>query len=141
MNLEQIYACRTEGCENRVENPDTMLCASCGHAMRKAARRAAMVQVVQPIRKVSKKLARELQDYSVLRKIHLQEYPECQVRIENICDGQATTIHHEAKRGINLLNAETFRSACGPCHIYLETVMSAEERREKGLLKTVEGTI
>lgn len=116
-------------------------CASCNMARRKEERRNAMVKVVKPIRKVSKKMAKDLQDYGVLRRKHLAEHPECEIRLPGICDGQAVSVHHCAKRGQNLLRADTFKSACMPCHDYVETKMSAEERREKGLLRTVEGTI
>lgn len=124
-----------------VENPDTQLCASCAHAQRKAEKAASKVKIVTPIRKVSKKMAKDLQDYGVLRKIHLQEHPECQINIPGVCDGQATTVHHCAKRGVNLLKADTFKSACMPCHEYIETKMSAEERRERGLLITKNETV
>jgi hypothetical protein len=141
MNLEQIYACRTEGCENRVENPDTMLCASCGQAMRKAERQAAKVKVVKPIRKVSAKMAKNLQDYSVQRRQYLAGHTECEVSLAPDCDGDSCEIHHSAKRGSNLLNIDTFVAVCRPCHVYIETKMSADERREKGLLKTVNETV
>ena len=141
MNLEQIYSCRTEGCQNRVENPDTMLCASCGHAMRKAAKNELKVKVVKPIRKVSAKMAKNLQDYSVQRKEYLKGHPECEVRVAANCDGDSSEVHHSAKRGANLLNIDTFVATCRPCHIHIENVMSAEERREKGLLKTVNDTV
>ncbi len=140
MNLEQIYSCRTEGCENRVENPDTMLCASCGHAMRKEARRAAMVKVVTPIRKVSKKMAKDLQDYSVLRENFLKEHEVCEVNLFG-CTYHSVEVHHSAKRGKNLLNEETFVATCRHCHDMIEFKMSAEDRRELGLLRTNDQTI
>lgn len=121
---------------SKIENFDIMLCSSCGQARRKEARNAAKVKVVTPIRKVSKKMAKDLQDYGVLRRVHLQEHPECQINIPGVCDGQATTVHHCAKRGVNLLKADTFKSACMSCHTFIETKMSAEERREKGFLIT-----
>lgn len=116
-------------------------CASCNHAARKEERRASQVKVVKPIRKVSKKTAKELQDYSVQRRQYLAEHPECEARVSPTCDGDSCEIHHSAKRGTNLLNIETFVAVCRPCHRFIEDVMSAEERREKGLLRTVEGTI
>lgn len=119
-----------------VENPDTQLCASCGAAARKQAKRAAQVKVVKPIRKVSAKMAKDLQDYGVLRRKHLAEHPECEVNLPGVCDGQSNQVHHCAKRGVNLLQADTFKAVCQSCHTYIETKMSAEERRERGLLIT-----
>lgn len=125
----------------KVENQSTGMCASCGLSTRKAIAQQAKVKIVSAPRKVSAKMAKDLQDYGVLRRIHLQEHPECQVNLPGICDGQATTVHHCAKRGVNLLKPDTFKSACMPCHIYIETVMSAEERRERGLLITKNDTV
>jgi hypothetical protein len=141
MNLEQIYACRIDGCENRVENPDTMLCATHGHTMRRAAKDALKVKVVKPIKKVSVKMAKQLQDYSVQRRQYLAVHTECEVRLAPDCDGDSCEIHHSAKRGANLLNIDTFVATCRPCHVFIETKVSAEERRDKGLLRTVEGTV
>lgn len=117
------------------------LCASCAHEFRKQARNASKVKVVVAPRKVSKKMAKDLQDYSVQRKQYLAGHTECEARVSPNCDGDSCEVHHSAKRGSNLLNVDTFVATCRPCHIHIETVMSAEERREKGLLKTVDGTI
>lgn len=119
-----------------VENLGIGLCASCAHARRKAERMSKKVSIVVPVKKITAKRAKELQDYGVLRRIHLQEHPECEINLPGICDGQATSVHHCAKRGVNLLKADTFKSACASCHTYIEFKMSAEERREKGFLIT-----
>lgn len=116
-------------------------CATCNHATRKAERESKKVKVITPIRKVSPKMAKDLADYSVQRKQYLTGHPECEARVSPTCDGDSCEVHHSAKRGANLLNIDTFVATCRPCHIYIENVMSAEERREKGLLRTVEGTI
>lgn len=116
-------------------------CASCNHAARKEERESKKVKVVKPIRKVSKKMAKDLQDYGVQRRQYLAEHTECEARVSPQCDGDSCEVHHSAKRGANLLNIETFVAVCRPCHVHIETVMRAEERREKGLLRTVEGTI
>lgn len=116
-------------------------CATANFEQRKAERLSKQVKVVTPIRKVSAKQAKDLQDYGVLRRKHLAEHPQCEIRLPGICDGQAVSVHHCAKRGQNLLRADTFKSACMSCHEFVETKMSAEERRERGLLRIVEGTI
>jgi hypothetical protein len=118
-------------------------CATYNADQRKAERQALKdaSKVKKPIRKVSKKQAKELQDYSIQRRQFLAGHPECEARVAENCDGDACEVHHSAKRGKNLLNVETFIAACRPCHRYIEDVMSSDERREKGLLRTVEGTI
>lgn len=132
--------CDVEGCENPVEGR-TEMCATHNYEQRRAEKKASKIQVVTPVRKVSAKQAKELQDYGVLRRIYLQEHPECEVNLPGICDGQATTVHHCAKRGKNLLKADTFKSACMPCHEFIETKMSAEERRARGFLITKNETV
>lgn len=122
------------GSLNKIENHYLMLCAGCAHARRKAERQAKQVKIVSAPRKVSAKMAKDLQDYSVQRRQYLAGHTECEARVAPDCDGDSCEIHHSAKRGSNLLNIETFVAVCRPCHIYIETVMSAEERRERGLL-------
>lgn len=129
-----------EPCINLCEG-NTDFCASHNSLQRKAAKLARKSKIAVPTKKITAKHAKELQDYGVLRRIHLQEHPECQINIPNVCDGQATTVHHCAKRGVNLLRSDTFKSACMSCHTYIETVMSAEERREKGFLITRNETV
>lgn len=116
-------------------------CASCNARARKEAMNAKRVRIVKPIRKVSPKMAKNLADYSVQWKQYLAAHTGCEARVAPNCDGDSCEVHHSAKRGANLLNIDTFVATCRPCHIYIENVMSAEERREKGLLRTVEGTI
>lgn len=131
-------------CETRpIENADRGLCASCGAMFRRSERQALKDanKVKKPIKKVSIKHRKELADYTVQRRYFLSSNIECMARVSPQCDGHACEIHHSAKRGVNLLNIETFVAVCRPCHVHIETVMSADERREKGLLKTVEGTI
>lgn len=124
-------------CGNISENRDTGLCASCSHDLRKEEKQSKKITVLKTPNKVSAKRAKELQVYNRLQKEQLDEHPECQLKILGVCTGKATTNHHSAKRGKNYLNKETFLSACMPCHDYVEFVLSAQERRELGFLKTV----
>lgn len=87
------------------------------------------------IAKMSEKRKKEMPIYKDKREEHLAKHPHCQIKIMDICLGRATEIHHAGKRGKNYLNEETFMSACSPCHEFVETKMSAVERREKGFLK------
>lgn len=138
MSFQKV--CDVEGCENLVEGR-TLMCASHNHEARKQERLSTKVKVVQPVKKITAKHTKELVDYGVLRRIYLQEHPECEIQIPGICDGQATSVHHCAKRGVNLLKSDTFKSACGSCHTYIETKMSAEQRREKGFLLSPKQTV
>jgi len=130
-----ITECSSCG-SNKVEA--NSLCASCNHMLRKSERQALKdaSKVKKPVKKVSPKHRKELADYTVQRSHFLSAHIECMARVSPQCDGHACEIHHSAKRGANLLNIETFVAVCRPCHLFIETVMSAEERREKGLLKT-----
>ena len=128
--------CSVEDCENQCEGR-TSQCASCNFADRKAAKQALKEKKVYKIQPMSKKLAKETKKYSGpggTREQHLEEHPMCQIKLVG-CEGQATSVHHSAKRGKNLNNVETFMSACQHCHDFIEFQMSAKERREKGFLK------
>ena len=128
--------CSIPDCDNPVEGR-TEMCASHNYEQRKSEKQSKKVTIVRPANKVSPKRAKELQEYNKLQKEQLKEHPECQIKILGVCIGKATTNHHSAKRGKNYLNKETFLSACLPCHEFLETKLSAAERRDLGLLKTV----
>lgn len=128
-----MRTCSIEGCSNLVEGR-TDMCGSHNFEQRRADKRALNVKMVQPVKKVSSKRAEEKVKYDALRIIHLREFPECQVKLKDICTKKATTIHHAGKRGKNYLNRSTFLSACMECHDHLETKLTASERREKGLL-------
>lgn len=141
MAVMSFGECVDCGSLNKIENRYLMLCAGCSHARRKAERQSAKVKIVTPPRKLSAKMAKDLQDYGVLSRKYKAEHPECEVRIEGVCDGMTTDVHHKAKRGVNLLNEETFIAVCRSCHVHIETKMSAEERREKGFLITRNDTI
>ncbi len=122
---------------NPIENRDTGLCASCGAAARKMARIGARVAkrlTAPPIPKLSQKMATDLRTYNQKRIEHLKRYPHCQIRLLG-CTHIGTSVHHSAKRGKNLNNEETFMTACHHCHVKIETVMSAAERRGRGFLK------
>ncbi len=109
-------------------------CETCEHEKRKAERNAGKVKKVYKIPVKSKKKAKEDVQYTKLRKEKLEEHPNCQIKIKDICEGKAIEVHHPGKRGKNYLNKALFMSACRPCHNHVETVMSAKERREKKFL-------
>lgn len=121
-------------CGNVVENRETGRCASCAHAVRKAAK--VKQKIVQPVKKVSEKEAKRLIEYSKLQKEYLAAHLICQAKIKDVCTGIANQVHHTAKRiGDNLLDVESFLAVCPDCHVAIETMLSASERREKGFLK------
>lgn len=120
-----------------IENEELNLCASCAAFKRKEERMSRRPSYQYSIPKRSPKRIKEDTQYTLLRRKQLQEHPECQVNLMGICTGKATTVHHTAKRGLNYLKKETFMSSCMACHDYVDHVMSAKERRERGLLKTL----
>lgn len=75
----------------------------------------------KPIRKVSKKLARENRKYSTLREQFLEANPECMAKLKN-CRGEATDVHHQKGRiGDNLLDTDSWLAVCRPCHLFIES--------------------
>lgn len=129
-----------EPCINMCEG-NTDFCGSHNAMQRKAARMKVKSKIQVPVKKITAEHARELQDYGVLRRIYLRDHQECEARIASDCDGHSQEIHHASKRGENLLKPDTFMAVCRPCHIFIETKMSAEERREKGFLITKNETV
>jgi hypothetical protein len=128
--------CEFIGCEKYCEG-NTKYCGTHNHQLRKQAREEAKLKKTYVIPKVSKKMGKQLKTYSEKKKEHLEKHPDCQIKILGVCSNNRETnsIHHSAKRGANLTNEETFLTACIPCHNYIEFVMSAKERREKGFLR------
>jgi hypothetical protein len=117
-----------------VENEDTGLCSSCGIANRKADR-LALVEKKKPkgIKPRSHKRIAEDKVYSVVRAEYLEKHPYCEVKLLG-CVGMATEIHHTDMSALERVNPNTFKASCWRCHRELETKLSAEVRREKGLL-------
>lgn len=126
--------CKTPDCPNPIENRDKGLCSSCGHALRKAERNALKTKKVYTIPKVTAKRKEENKAYTPLRKKYLEDHPECQVKLLGICTGKALEIHHVSTSHKDFLNIKTWKSSCKECHRFLETVLSAQARRNLGLL-------
>ena len=70
-----------------------------------------------PLRRCSKKHAKELAKYRVLRLEYLEQHPVCEMQG---CSQPASQIHHKFKRGKNLNNVDTWMGACSSCHRYIE---------------------
>ena len=127
--------CKWPDCDNYKEG-NTDYCATHNLFLRKQAKEALKPQKqIKPIAQTSKKMAKNLRTYSEKKKKHLEEHPDCQLRLLGCTNNRETnTIHHSGKRGANLNKEELFLTACDYCHNYVERVMSAADRREKGFL-------
>jgi len=125
--------CVITGCTNPVENKDTWLCATHSAEKRKAAKKELKVKIVKPIRKVSVRKAKELDEYAILKKEFLETKNACEIRLPG-CFLSSYEVHHCSMSDKDFLNTETWLAVCRRCHSRLETEMSAEERREKGYL-------
>lgn len=89
------------------------------------------------IPKISEPLKAAMVDYRKAKQEHLAAHPDCQIKLIGCQNDRRTnTVHHCAKRGKNLSKKEWFKTACTYCHDQTEFVLSAEIRREKGLLIT-----
>ena len=108
--------------------------ATCNFQRRKAERNALKKKKVYTIPKVTAKRKEENKAYTPLRKKYLEDHPECQVKLLGICTLKALEIHHVSTSHKDFLNIKTWKSSCKECHRHLETVLSAEVRKEKGLL-------
>lgn len=132
------WYCTIKGCENpKVGN--SPYCQTHVKGLQKMAKDIKKAQEKKAnqkqIAKMSEKRKKDVKIYASKREEHLAKHPNCQIRIMGICLGKGTEVHHSGKRGKNYLNEETYLTACGPCHSFVETKMSAAERREKGFLK------
>ncbi len=108
------------------------LCASCNHAHRKAERDSKKVKVFKPIPKVSEEKAKELKEYTKLKKNYLEHKMACEMKFQG-CSITSTDIHHTSLSATNFLNTDTWVGCCRYCHTVCEN-MPAEERRRLGLL-------
>ena len=118
-------------------------CGSCNARIRKFERQSKSLNEktrkkwLYKIPKISDKLKAELVTYARKKKEHLEKHPDCQIKLVGCQNDRKTnSVHHPAKRGKNLNREEFFQTACIYCHDQVERVMSAKERREKGLLIT-----
>ena len=70
------------------------------------------------IRKNSKKRAKQMRDYSIVRLEYLDSHPVCEV-----CgQAHASEIHHQAgKVGERLTDKKHFLAVCRQCHFDIET--------------------
>ena len=123
--------CTIEGCDNPCEGT-LWICATHNHERRKALKDEQKVKIVNPIRKMSPKKAKEVPQYSKLKKEFLEEKMICELNMTG-CFKLATQIHHCSKSDKNFLNKETWKRSCAWCHPLVED-MPAEERRGLGLL-------
>ena len=115
------------------------LCASCLKAERDAEKKKNKpVKKPKPIPKKSTKRKEQSKEYAVLRRGFLRMHPKCQARLIG-CADLSVDIHHSAGRsGKEFLNIKNWMAVCRHCHSICHDKLSAKERREKGLLKTVD---
>lgn len=117
----------TPGCENQCEG-NTLGCASCNHAARKAEKQAKKFSIAQPVKKITAKRAGQNQEYFKLRKEYLELYPVCEVPE---CNLKATEIHHQRGReNERLLDTNYFMAVCHKHHGEFHS--NSKEAREKG---------
>ncbi len=124
--------CTYPDCESPREG-NTLFCATHNFENRKAERDAKKVKVIKPPNKVSFNKAKELTIYPKLRKQFLLHKMACEVKLQG-CTVSATDVHHCSTSAKDFLNTDTWTAVCRFCHFQIETEMSAELRREKGLL-------
>jgi len=123
-----------ECCNPKIENKDLGLCASCNKARRDKAKKAMQPKKKPKApKKVSDKRKAENAEYTPLRLQFLADNPECQMNFFG-CTYYATQVHHCSMSHRDFLNLNTWKSACDHCHKICERELSADERKEMGLL-------
>lgn len=128
-----MNTCFIIDCKNYVEG-NTDYCATHNYSLRKAFRESLKEpKKRKPIPKTSEKRKEKLKEYTPLRKQYLLDHPECEIKLIG-CEGKAVEIHHRSTSDLDFLNVLTWKSGCRHCHNQVERVLSAEIRRDKGLL-------
>lgn len=109
--------CAIPDCESPVENPQTGLCASCGHAARKALRESLKPSASKkplkrvPLKKVSDKRKEQNTAYSVARLTWIIG-KKCAC-----CGDTASEVHHMKGRENDLLMEKKYwLPTCSGCH-------------------------
>lgn len=127
--MTPIQTCTlTPGCENPREG-NTLGCASCNFAARKAEKQAKKMQIVRAPNKVSEKRSGQMQEYWKLRAEYLALYPVCEVED---CNLKSVEIHHQRGReGDKLLDTNFFMAVCHGHHVYYTE--HSKEAIEKGV--------
>lgn len=83
-------------------------------------RRPRKKAIRKPVRKVSKKRAKDNREYDRLRKRFLEANPVCQANLQT-CTVKATQVHHKKGRtGKDFLDTSTWLACCGTCHNVIE---------------------
>lgn len=90
----------------------------------------------KPIAPRSQKRVIQEREYSVKRKIFLENNPMCQAHIQGICTNQATECHHKYSgkdRNQYFVDETTWIAICRNCHNWIHA--NSKNAREMGLLK------
>lgn len=131
--MKLLTQCLIDQCQNTCENPDTGLCASHAHELRKMERdelkakekreklKRKAIKVFstakKPLPKISEKMAAALREYTPKKKKFLEDNPICKVCFSS----PSIDCHHMAGRNtIELLLDETkWLPVCDPCHKFI----------------------
>lgn len=126
--------CICEPSDIKERNGHSSSCNRYNRKLETDSRKAAQKKASQKqIAKVSDKMALALKEYAKKKAAHLAAHPDCQIKLIG-CTNRNNTVHHSARRGKNLNNENTFKTACDYCHHQIEFVLSAKENKEKGFL-------
>ena len=97
----------------------------------------ALSKVEKPKRKAlprfSKKRKEENKKYSSDAQQWFLDNPKCKAKLQG-CTGDTEHRHHLSGRGIRLNDKEKLLPVCNSCHFLIHNVLSAKDRRSKGLL-------
>lgn len=127
--------CQFPDCEAYAMNDKVPYCGTHAAYLRKSERdeKKAALKKPQKIAKMSEKKADKVKSYAPMRRQYLKENPVCEIGLAG-CDGNSSEIHHCSMSALDFLEISTWKASCQSCHRKVETELSAEERRNLGLL-------
>jgi len=110
--------CKHEGCRNPVFSGE--YCRNHQYYRTKSSdKKSANPKRNKRPNAVSKRKAEQNKEYGHLRVIFLENRPICEARLDFICTGPATEVHHKQGRGKHLLDVDTWLAVCPSCHHWI----------------------
>ena len=131
--MKLAWQCQHGECENpRMGSLE--YCASCSQALRRLAKDMNKIPKERKgIRKASAGRTLVNEAYKPLRLEYLRHHTACEINLSG-CTRKSFEIHHASTSADDFLNSDTWFACCRNCHVNVETKLSADERRLRGLL-------
>lgn len=140
----KLKPCAGEDCNGALRQiwkqfENNRYCKNCWHKIKPPTplKQSALPKTQKPIAKESPKRKKESILYSTMRKVYLDQHPQCEINIPGVCSHQnANQIHHTYSgkdRDKYFLDTATWKATEQNCHDWVHT--HPIEAREMGYLK------